>query len=306
MLASNHTMSQAVRKAYGEGQEEETLTPLVLIDSTGRPVGRIRHGDAAIFYNIRGERESELTRSLTDPEFDKFPVEKNFKLHFATMIEYEKGLNVHVAFPQDNIIEGTLSEVISENHLKQVKITEAEKAAHVGYFLNGKRAEAFPLEERIIVPTRKDVVLFDKAPEMSIREITKVIVEKIHDHYYQFIFANFPNVDVVGHIENENAITRAVEAVDSCTGLVIDEALKAGISVIVSADHGTVEKWLYPDGAIDTGHTESPVPFVLIHNNDHDISLRAGGELEDIAPTILDTLGINKPPQMTANSLFNV
>ena len=305
ILTSSHTMSRAVRNAYKEGQEEETLTPLVLIDNTGRSIGRIGHGDAAIFYNFRGEREIELTRSLTEHDFNKFPVEKNLKLHFSTMVEYEKGLNVHVAFPPDEIIEGTLSEVISDNRLKQVKITEAEKAAHVGFFLNGKRSEAFPMEERVIVPTRKDVDLFDKAPEMSIKDITKAVIEKIHDHSYQVIFANFPNVDVVGHIENENAIIRAVEAVDAHTGLVIDEALKEGISVIVSADHGTVEKWLYPDGGIDTGHTNSPVPFILLHQHDHDISLREGGELEDVAPTILDLMGIPIPPCMTGRSLID-
>jgi 2,3-bisphosphoglycerate-independent phosphoglycerate mutase len=297
-------MSQAVKKAYREGKEDETLPPLVSTDGAGKPKGRMRHEDAVIFYNIRGEREIELTRSLTDPGFDEFPVEKDLKLHFATMIEYKKGLDVFVAFPSEGVIRDTLSETLSKNHLRQAKITESEKAIHVSYFMNGKRDEAIPGEERIIIPTRKDVELFDKAPEMSIDEVTLSIIKKIQDPSCQFIFANFPNVDVVGHIENENAIIQAIEAVDACTGRVVDEATRNGITVIVSADHGTVEKWLYPDGTIDTGHTDSAVPFVLIHQHHHDIHLREGGELADIAPTVCRLMDISVPPLMTGRSLI--
>jgi 2,3-bisphosphoglycerate-independent phosphoglycerate mutase len=249
----NHSMSLAVRKAYRNVQEDETLFPLALTDVQGRPVGRIKSGDAVIFYNIRGEREIELTGSLTDQEFDKFPREKNLNLHFATMIEYDKKLDVHVAFPPDRFVKDTLSETISSNGLKQVKITETEKAVHVSFFLNGRRSDAFPGEERIYIPTRKDIDLFDKAPEMSIEDVTNTVIEKIYDRSFSFIFANFPNVDVVGHIENEGAVIKAIEAVDRCTGRVVDEALKEGLTVIVSADHGTAEKWLYPDGIVDTG-----------------------------------------------------
>jgi 2,3-bisphosphoglycerate-independent phosphoglycerate mutase len=299
-----YSISPAVRNAYRKGREDETLPPHVLIDKAGKSLGRMRHGDAVIFYNIRGEREIELTRCLTDPTFDKFPVEKNLSLHFATMIEYEKDLKVHVAFPPQGVIEDTLSETIDKNHLKQVKITESEKAIHAGYFLNGKRYDALPGEERVIIPTRKDIDFFDKAPEMSIEDVTKAIIEKIQDPSYQFIFANFPNVDVVGHIENESAVIRAIEIVDACTGQVMDEAVRGGITAIVTADHGTAEKWLYPDGAIDTGHTDSSVPFLLIHRQ-RDIALARGGELADIAPTILDLMGIHKPSCMTGHTLID-
>jgi 2,3-bisphosphoglycerate-independent phosphoglycerate mutase len=305
ILQKNHTMSQAVRKAYTEGQEDETLNPIVLTDASGRPIGRLKQGDAVVFYNIRGEREIELTKSLTDPEFDEFPTERNLNLHFATMIEYEKGLNVRVAFPPDGVIEGTLSEAISKNNLKQAKITETEKAVHASFFLNGKRTEAWPGEERIFIPTRKDIDLFDKAPEMSIEAVTDTIIGKMHDLSCSFIFANFPNVDVVGHIENESAVIRAVEAADLCMGRVVDEAQRAGVTVIVSADHGTAEKWLYPDGTIDTGHTDSSVPFILIHHGHQMVSLREQGELKDIAPTVLDIMGISKPPLMTGRSLID-
>ncbi|MEQ8160969.1 MAG: alkaline phosphatase family protein, partial [Smithellaceae bacterium] len=260
-------MSEAIRRAYQEGQEDETLLPLVLTDPEGNPVGRIGRGDSVIFYNIRGEREIELTRSLTEDNFGQFPVITDLNLNFATMIEYQKGLNVEVAFPPEETLQDTLSDILSRHNLQQAKITEAEKAVHVGFFFNGKKQELLPGEERIVVPTRKDVALFDEAPEMSIDKITAAALDKIADDNCSFIVVNFPNVDVVGHIENEAAILRAVEAVDKHAGILIENAQKKGVTVIVTADHGTVEKWLYPDGAVDTGHTDSMVPFILLHHN---------------------------------------
>ncbi|MBN1380095.1 MAG: phosphoglycerate mutase (2,3-diphosphoglycerate-independent) [Deltaproteobacteria bacterium] len=304
-MSSNkhHEMSEKVRSGYKEGDEDETLYPLVLVNGDSKPIGRFQRGDAVIFYNVRGEREIELTRSLTEKGFAEFPVEKGLDLHFATMIEYQKGLNVRVAFPPDDVIEGTLSETIARHRLWQVKITEAEKAVHVGYFMNGKRDEPFPGEERIIIPSRKDVKLFDEAPEMSIEDVAAATIKKIRDPDVHFICTNFPNVDVVGHIENEQAVVRAIEAVDYYTGRVIDEAVKNGVTAIICADHGTVEKWLFPDGAVNTGHTDSPVPFVLI--GDHgDVKLRKSGELTDIAPTILQLMDIPKPEIMTGTSLI--
>jgi 2,3-bisphosphoglycerate-independent phosphoglycerate mutase len=299
----HHVMSEKIRSSYKEGSEDETLNPLTLVDDDNKPIGRIEHGDAVIFYNVRGEREIELTQSLTEPGFAEFPVEKNMGLHFTTMIEYQKGLNVRVAFPPDDVIDDTLSEMLSKHHLRQVKITEAEKAVHVGYFMNGKRDEPFAGEERIIIPSRKDVALFDEAPEMSIEDVAKATIEKIHDPSYHFICTNFPNVDVVGHIENEKAVVQAIEAVDRYMGLVIDEAVKEGITAIICADHGTVEKWLFPDGDVNTGHTDSPVPFVLVHDH-QDINLRKTGKLTDIAPTILQLMDIPKPEIMTGSSLI--
>jgi 2,3-bisphosphoglycerate-independent phosphoglycerate mutase len=286
-------MSRAVKNAYRNGEDDETFPPLVLFNRKGLPAGRLKKGDAIIYYNIRGEREGELTQSLTDVGFDKFPVANDLTLHFATMIEYQKDLSVHVAFPPEGAIEDTLSEVIARHDLKQAKITESEKASHVGFFLNGKNSEIMEGEERVIVPSRRDVILFDEAPEMSIYAVTEKAKEKIRDPSYDFIFINFPNVDVVGHIENEEAIIKAVEAVDTCAGDIIAEASREGMVAIVSSDHGTVEKWRCPDGTIDTGHTDSHVPFILAQN-DYDVSLREQGELADIAPTVLELMGL--PP----------
>ena len=201
-------MSQAVRNAYAEGQEDETLLPLVLVNHQNEPLGRIHSGDAVIFYNIRGEREIELTRSFTEKTFHEFPVHQTLNVNFATMIEYQKGLNVEVAFPPQGVLCDTLSDIIAAHGLVQAKITEAEKAVHVSFFFNGRKSDLLPNEERIVIPTRKDVRLFDEAPEMSIEEITHATLAKIKDPSCNFIVVNFPNVDVVGHVENEPAVIR--------------------------------------------------------------------------------------------------
>jgi len=295
-------MAQAVREAYARGEEDEALEPLVLVDREGQPVGRIQDGDYVIFYNIRGEREVELTSSFVDPHFNKFPVEEGLKAHFATMIQYDETLEVEVAFPPLGGTNHTLSQVISDHGLRQVKITESEKAIHLQYFLNGKVDEPFPEEERILVPSPR-VDDYTLVPQMNVAGVTNAVLEKIADPSYDAIIANFVNVDVVGHIENEGAIQRAVETVDYHIGRVVEAAATAGVTAVITADHGTVEKWLYPDGAIDTGHTDSPVPFILIAP-DH-FALRDGGGLTDVAPTVLHLLGIPKPAEMTGDSLLD-
>jgi len=300
---TSNALSRAVREAYRRGEDDETLNPLVLVDSSGKPAGRIGKGDAVIFYNIRGEREVELTRSLTEDGFREFPTAGPLGLHFTTMIEYSRDLKVDVAFPPESDLGDTLSEVLSRRGIRQVKVTEAEKAFHVTYFLNGKREAPYPGEDRIVVPTRKDVKLFDEAPEMSVDEVAEAAAREIREGRHDFILANFANVDVVGHIENEAAVLRAVEAVDRALGRVVDEARRAGVPVLVTADHGTVERWLYPDGVVDTGHTSSPVPFILVGAGEP-LALRKEGELTDVAPTILELFGIAAPARMEGKSLL--
>jgi 2,3-bisphosphoglycerate-independent phosphoglycerate mutase len=298
-------MAEAVREAYKRGEDDEAMEPIVLVDNTGKPIGRINNQDYVIFYNIRGEREIQLTQAFVDEKFDKFKRKDGMHVNFVTMIEYDKSLNVRVAFPPMSKIQNTLCEVISKNGLTQVKIVESEKAVHMTYYLNGKNDDIFPNEERIIIPSLKGIEFFDKKPEMNISKVTEVIIEKINDDKYDFIFANLANTDVVGHIENEAAIKKAVEVVDMHTGMIVDTAQKKGIITIVTADHGTVEKWLYPDGTIDTGHTDSPVPFILIiPDNRVNYTLRSDGELADIAPTILTLAGLDIPNDMTGRSLI--
>jgi len=297
---------EAIRQAYKSGQEDEALEPIVAVDSAGKPIGRFQARDSVIFYDIRGEREIELTESLTDPEFPHFPIEKDLRLNFVTMIEYSSSLEVRVGFEADTQIKNTLAEVITLAGMRLIKIAESEKAIHIGYFLNGKREEPFPGEERIIIPSPEDVDNYALVPEMSADKVTDEICSSLDDPSSEIIIANLANVDVVGHIEDKEAILKAVEAVDGALGKIAEACRQTGTTLIVTADHGTVEEWLYPDGAVNTGHTQNPVPFILADFSAEDPSwnVRDKGELIDVAPTILRLLHLDKPPEMTGTSLI--
>jgi 2,3-bisphosphoglycerate-independent phosphoglycerate mutase len=223
------------------------------------------------------------------------------------MIQYDPELNVRVAFPPEREIRDTLSEVVSRRGLKQAKVVESEKAVHITFYLNGKMTGPFPGEDHTIIPSPKIEGDYDQIPEMSIAEVCRKAIEKINDPQYDLVVANFCNTDVVGHVENKEAIRQAVEAVDSQLGLAVEAARKAGVTTLITADHGTVEKWYYPDGAIDTGHTDSPVPCILVdpHLPERSgVSLRAGGALPDVAPTALEIMGLPQPKAMTGKSLL--
>ena len=304
---SGSVLGQAIRAAYRRGEEDETLEPLVKVDRSGAPRGRFSRGDAVIFYDIRGEREIEITRSLTEPGFPHFRVVDDLGVDFVTLIEYEPSLRVRVAYPKEEKIKNTLAEVVSRAGLRLAKIAESEKATHIGFFMNGKNDAVFPGEERVIVPSPQTIANYDEQPEMSAGEVADEIIKKARDPRFRVVVANFANVDVVGHIEKKEAVLRAVETVDRELGRVVAEAEKQGATLIVTADHGTVEEWLYPDGAVNTGHTKNPVPFVLADFSERDpfvLRLRDGGELADVAPTVLDVLGIAPPPEMTGRSIL--
>lgn len=306
-IIENSPMVNAIKKAYQDGQEDEALEPIIKADPSGRPLGRFKDGDYVVFYDIRGEREIELTESFTDTAFNHFPVDPDILLNFVTMIEYDSNLNVKVAFPADGKIENTLAEVLSKAGIKLCKIAESEKAVHVGFFMNGKNDEVFSGEERIIVPSPQDVASYALKPEMNARQVAHEVSAKLKDPSYQVIVANLANVDVVGHIEDKTAALKAVESVDNELGRIIQDCQTHGVRLIVTSDHGTVEEWLYPDGTINTGHTRNPVPFVFADyssQNPKQWSLRQGGELSDVAPTLLELLNIEKPPEMTGESLL--
>ncbi len=306
MAACSHPMAEAFRAAYAAGEEDEAMDPRVLVDPEGRPIGRFQDGDYIIFYNIRGEREVELSQALTDPTFRHFAVEP-IGLHMATIIQYHPMLNVKVAFPPVAQITDTLCETVSRAGLKHVRVCESEKAIHVSFFLGGKRAEPFENEQRVVVPS-PEVDDYATAPELNVVGVAAGTIKQLRDPQPDVIIANFANCDVIGHLEDEEAILTALRAVDVCIGQVVSEAGKAGVTTVITADHGTVERWLYPDGAIDTGHTDSPVPFVLIDPlvaTDKQAALRCGGDLTDVAPTVLNILGIARPAAMTGRSLLS-
>jgi len=295
-------MADAVRAAYRAGEDDEAMEPIVLVDESGSPVGRIKDGDYVIFYNLRGEREVELSQSLTDPAFSEF-ARPPMTVRLATMIEYDKELDVQVAFPPVTEIRDTLSETVSAFGLRQVKVVESEKSIHLTYFLNGRRKEPFPGEESKIVPSLH-VADYTTAPEMQAAEVAQATIQTLEDRDIDLVITNFANVDVVGHSENAAAIKHAVSTVDKQIGRVVEAANRQGVSTLIIADHGTVEKWLYPDGAIDTGHTDSEVPCVLISPDLPEAGIRDGGALTDVAPTLLELLAVPQPAAMTGRSLL--
>lgn len=298
-------MADAVRAAYQEGQEDEALDPIVACSLSGQPLGRMQNGEYVIFYDIRGEREIELTRTLTERHFSHFPVKPDTMLNFVTMIEYNSKLNAKAAFPPETRIRNTLAEVLSSKGLKLLKVAESEKAVHIGYFMNGKNEKVFPGEHRLIVPS-PEAGTYAEYPEMAASKVRMALEEKLADPDYRFIAANLANVDVVGHIENERAVCRAVECVDEELGKIIDICRRHGVTLMITADHGTVEEWLYPDGAVNTGHTKNKVPFIVADfagEEKDGFEIRSEGELADVAPTVLHFLGLDKPEEMTGNSM---
>jgi len=300
MTSKRYPMAEAVRAAYRAGEEDEALEPLVRVDGDGCPVGRVGDGDYVIFYDIRGEREIELTSAFVASEFPHF-ARPPIHVHFATMIEYARDLPVQVAFPPIQEIRHTLSEVVSAHGRRQVKIAESEKAIHVRYFLNGKREEPFPGETHVTIPS-PEVRNYAEVPEMMAGGVAQAAVQALDDPEADLIVVNFCNVDVVGHIEDHAAILRAVGEVDRRIGEVVAAAQARGVSAVVTADHGTVERWLYPEGAVDTGHTDSPVPFIVVDPALRGADLRAGGALTDVAPTVLHLMGLPQPAEMSGSS----
>lgn len=304
MTEIDRTMSRAVRDAYARGQEEETMEPLARVDAAGRPVGRIGPGDFVVFYDIRGEREVELTAAFVERGFSHFRVDRALAVGFATMIEYDPALPVRVAFPPLDQLPGTLSEVVARAGLRQVKVTESEKAIHLAYFLNGKRKEPFPGEMRVTPHSPEDPFA---EPEMRAEEVAAELVKAVEDPEIALVIGNLPNVDVVGHGEDGATVVRAVEAVDRALGKVLEAARRCGVTAVVTADHGTVERRFYPEGAIDTGHTTSPVPFAVAlpgGTSPAGIGMREGGSLVDLAPTVLGLLGLQVPNEMSGKSLL--
>jgi len=304
METPKYPMAEAVRAAYRAGQEDETLEPLVRVDHDGRPVGNIQDGDYVIFYDIRGEREVELTSAFVDPAFPHFP-RRPMTTHFVTMIQYHPDLDVQVAFPPLGRVPDTLCEVVSRAGLRQAKIVESEKAVHVSFFLNGKEQEAFPGEERVVIPSPHGVAFHQMPPPMCAAAVADAAIAALRDPHYALVTVNLCNVDVIGHVENRAAILQAVETVDAQAGRIVEAAQAVGVTAVVTADHGTVERWYYPDGTVDTGHTDSPVPLFLIDPIlGQSLCLRPEGALTDVAPTVLHLLGLPQPAAMTGQSLI--
>lgn len=303
---------QALQNSYAKDITDEYIEPTVIMEN-GNPVTTIKNGDSVIFFNFREDRARELTKAFVLPGFSDFSRER-LDLEFVTMTEYEKDLPVSIAFPPE-IPRNGLGEILSKQNLKQLRISETEKYAHVTYFFNGGKEEPWPQEDRILVPSPA-VSKFDETPEMSAPIITEKLLEAIETEKYDVIMVNYANADMVGHTGNEQACREAVKSVDKSLSMLVPAILKKGGCLLVTADHGNVEelKNIYT-GQINTEHTSNPVPLWLVTPDNHrektpeEIARQQaeiGGLLNDIAPTILELLGIEKPLDMNGESLLSI
>ncbi|MBU5315967.1 2,3-bisphosphoglycerate-independent phosphoglycerate mutase [Clostridium bornimense] len=290
------TAVSAVEKSYHDNKTDEFVLPTV-IDKNGT----IKNGDSVIFFNFRPDRAREITRAINDKEFNGFK-RNTLNLVFVTMTEYDSTLEgVEVAFGPE-VLKNTLGEFLANKGLHQLRIAETEKYAHVTFFFNGGVEEPNVNEDRQIVASPK-VATYDLKPEMSAYELTETLIGKINEDKYDVIILNYANPDMVGHTGVFEAAKKAVEAVDECLGKVVDAVLAKDGRVFVTADHGNAEQMIdYSTGKAMTAHTTGPVPFIYIAKDAK--PLREGGKLADIAPTMIEAMGLEKPEEMTGESLI--
>lgn len=287
----------AVEAAYARGETDEFVLPTV-VDACG-DCG-ISAGDGVIFFNFRPDRGRQLSWAFADKDFSSFPC-TYIPLAFATLTQYDEKLPVPVAY-QPQYLKNTLGEVFGNAGLSQLRIAETEKYAHVTYFFNGGEEVPYPGEERILIPSPK-VATYDLKPEMSATEVTDRVVAEIKTGKFDLIVMNYANGDMVGHTGQIDAAVKAVKTVDACVGRVIDAIRARGGAACITADHGNADQMIDVNGEVLTAHTLNPVPFILVAEKYRGRELRPG-MLADIAPTILEIAGIDKPPEMTGQSLI--
>jgi 2,3-bisphosphoglycerate-independent phosphoglycerate mutase len=288
---------EALEIAYAKGEDDEFVKPTVIAGGKA-----IRNGDACIFFNFRPDRARQLTLAFTDPNFSHFPVEHYEDFIFATMTKYDETFPNPVLFgprPQYD----TFGDVVSRSGLRQLRLAETEKYAHVTYFFNGGREEVLPNEDRKLIPSDRSVPTYDFAPQMRAREITDYAIEQIEAGTYDVIVMNYANADMVGHTGKWEPTIESVRVLDECLERLSAAVLKAGGLLAITADHGNAEEKIDKEGNPLTAHTTNPVPFLLIAN-DITGKLRDGGKLGDVAPTLLHLEDLPVPPAMTGENLF--
>lgn len=291
--------AQAVQQSYAQGTTDEFMLPTVIKAASGQPVAKISAGDGVIFFNFRGDRAREITKAFVNKDFSQF--ERTYlHVNFVAMTQYEDGLDVTVAFPPQDL-QNTLGEVLADHHIKQFRVAETEKYAHVTFFFNGGVEEPNALEDRLLVPSPK-VATYDLQPEMSAVQVKKQLIKAIESGEYPFILVNFANTDMVGHTGIMEAACKAVETVDCCVGEVADAVQKAGGALLITADHGNAEQMIDPiKKTPHTAHTANPVPFIAVTTTACKVK---DGSLQDVAPTVLALLGVEQPAEMTGSSLI--
>lgn len=293
----------AVEQSYDKRVTDEFVEPTVMVDKEGQALATVKEGDGIIFFNFRADRARQLTRVFVDKDFIGFDRAKGFMpVNFCCMTQYDVTIDAPVAFQPQNL-HNTLGQVLSREGLKQLRIAETEKYAHVTFFFNGGVEEPEQGEERILIPSPK-VATYNIKPEMSAQEVTERVIDEIKQDKHHVIVLNYANPDMVGHTGDLDATVKAIEVVDSCIGRVIDQMLSVGGHVLLTADHGNAEQMLDDEGKPFTAHSTNNVPLVLVSNKYRRAVLAPGKSLEDIAPTMLDILGIAKPVEMTGTSLI--
>ena len=289
----------AVLAAYHRGETDEFIHPLVHVRN-GVPVGTMREGDGVFFFNYRSDRMRQIVAALTLPGFDGFDVKDRPHVACVTMTQYDQTFAIPQAFPPFSLAR-ILAEVLADHGRSQFRTAETEKYPHVTYFFNGGYEPPYPGEERCLIASQR-VATYDLAPEMSAAGVTDALCGALEARTHDFMLCNYANADMVGHTGVLPAVIRAVETVDQCLGRVLRSAEKVGSSVLITADHGNCEMMIDPlTGGVHTAHTMNPVPLVAVRSNAS--SLRPGGALRDVAPTVLGLLGIERPAAMTGTDL---
>jgi 2,3-bisphosphoglycerate-independent phosphoglycerate mutase len=293
---------EAIRQSYQQKITDEFVLPTVIGGVV--PEGLIRDGDGVIFFNFRADRARQLTRALIEENFTEFTRQRSPALApFVTMTQYNESFKVPVAYPPRDI-RRILGEIASQSGVRQLRIAETEKYAHVTYFFNGGEEAKFPGEERILIPSPKDVPTYDLKPEMSAREVTEALVKQLREQDIGLVIANYANADMVGHTGNFEAAVRACEVIDECIGRVADAAVGKSGRMIITADHGNIEQLIdYDTGMPHTAHTTNRVPVILVDEERRKSRLHQGTAI-DVAPTILQLLGLPQPREMTGHSLI--
>ena len=300
---SSFSPAEILEASYAAGITDEFLEPVRLAP------GLISAGDGLVCFNFRPDRVRQLVRALVMEPFQEFERRRIEPLHLVTFTQYEKGLPVAVAFPPESL-DGLLGQVISDNGLRQFRTAETEKYPHVTYFMNGGIEQAFPGEDRHLVPSPR-VATYDQAPAMSAETLTDSCVAAIKKGIYSLVVINYANPDMVGHTGLMEATTQAIATVDGCVGRLVEATNRMGGTLLITADHGNAELMQGPDGRPWTAHTTNPVPVILVEGEKRklpghgtDVHLREHGGLADIAPTLLSILGLPKPERMTGESLI--
>lgn len=293
----------AISAAYENGESDEFVKPIAITNEGGEPLCRIGDGDCIIFFNFRADRARQITRAFTQDAFEGF--ERNVRTRlgrYVCMTLYDEKFTLPIAFPPVHL-EEILGEVVSRKGLKQLRIAETEKYAHVTYFFNGGEEKPFANEDRCLIPSPREVPTYDHKPEMSAIAVTEEVLQRIESDQYDLIVLNFANMDMVGHTGVIEAAVQAVQTVDRCAGRIADAVLSKSGVLLITADHGNAETMTGENGAIHTAHTTNPVHLVLVGDQRKAVQLKPG-VLGDIAPTILDLMGIEQPEQMTGNTLI--